>query len=348
MVQIVDQGPSGISRLLERASPAVQSVIDRLLQKKEDKSLKKRDIDLEGIRDPNVRQRLLGSQLDVQAAQKKSKLQQDISAQEQQNKSRLLAEQLDQIPDSVISPREKELLKLSILGKAASGPVSQLLKPPPAEKAKPQSPFEKARGTASAKKYGEAEEQISKAQSSFQNISRMRELAKELKGPIGTAKGFFGTQKAAEFDALGLAGIEPVLKIFNPVGAIPTQKINLIKSQFAPKATDLNTTIQGKLNALERIAKQAEERATNLVNLYDKYDGNPPSQEMRKFSEQSERILDDLVAKERKKLSKKKKGDEVEEEEFKEVILITPEGRPIRAKTQEELDRFLSLEATPI
>lgn len=67
MVQIVDKGPSAISSFIQHASPGIDKAIERLLQKKEDKSLGRLGFDVEGVRDPNIRNLLLQGE---QASQK--------------------------------------------------------------------------------------------------------------------------------------------------------------------------------------------------------------------------------------------------------------------------------------
>lgn len=158
-----------------------------------------------------------------------------------------------------------------------------------------QTPFEKQKQTDLAKQYKEDKTQIAKSKDALKNIDRMEELSKGLQGLTGYGKAILNTGEAAEFDALGLAAIEPILKIFNPVGAIPTQKINLIRDKFAPKATDRQTTIEGKLRALRAFNQQAMMRAEQRVNLIDQYQGNPPQDVLNEFDDETESMADAML-----------------------------------------------------
>lgn len=166
---------------------------------------------------------------------------------------------------------------------------------PRAEKPKQLSPFEKQKQVDAAKQYKEDKIQVQKINDNLANIDRMKELSEELQGISGYIKAYLGTGKASEFDALGLAAIEPVLKIFNPVGAIPTQKINLIKEKYAPKASDRQSTINGKLRALEGLNKQALARAQQRISLMDEYEGNVPGEILDAFDNESADYLDAIL-----------------------------------------------------
>ncbi len=164
-------------------------------------------------------------------------------------------------------------------------------------------PFKKARATLQAKQFTEAEDQKAKLQGTFDNIGRLKELKKDLKGPLGSAKAFLKTGKAAEFNAVGFSAIEPILKIFNPTGPIPVAKVKIIEERFAPKASDLSTTIDGKIKALESLAQQTLDRAQKRIDLMTAFDGEPPSNVIQQFDADSSRLLDQIVNNETQKIT---------------------------------------------
>ena len=165
----------------------------------------------------------------------------------------------------------------------------------PAPPPKP-TPFQTAVQQGQAKSYLAAKEDIPKLDSALKSIDHLEKLADKLSGPTGYIKAAIGSKDASEFDATGLTLIEPIIKIFNPVGAIPVAKINLIKEKFAPKATDTNRTIQGKLNAIRFFTNQAKERAQKKIALIDQYQGNPPPEAIEAFDKESEAITDAMDA----------------------------------------------------
>ena len=157
-------------------------------------------------------------------------------------------------------------------------------------------PFDTRIQQKQADNYIQAQEEIPKLQSTLKTIENMEKLANKLKGPSGYLKSALGSKDAAEFDATGLTLIEPIVKIFNPVGAIPTQKIDLIKSKFAPKASDTNRTITGKLNAIKAFTNQALERNKQRIQLINEYNGNPPLGVVENFDKETESLIDAMDA----------------------------------------------------
>lgn len=138
----------------------------------------------------------------------------------------------------------------------------------------------------------------SQIESSARDLDRLQELSQQLTGPFGYAEGLIGTEPAAEFDALGLSTLAAPLKIFNPVGAIPTQKIKLLQQKFAPKSTDLQGKIEGKIAALRRINQAAASKVQKLQDLVDQYGSLDaiPDAELLRYSNESEKEIDKLIA----------------------------------------------------
>lgn len=172
----------------------------------------------------------------------------------------------------------------------AKNPVVKPAKPEPA---KPLSPFEKKKQELAATEYEKLQTEIPKLQGQLKTINNLRDLSrKELTGLKGYGKALLGSESASQFDAQGLTLIEPIIKIFNPVGAIPIAKIELVKQKFAPKATDTQRTIEGKLNAIESFTKQALSRAQERMKIIQDYEGNPPPALLNEFDKQSEGLID--------------------------------------------------------
>jgi hypothetical protein len=139
------------------------------------------------------------------------------------------------------------------------------------------------------------EKELPKFKSSQQNITRLEELSKTLTGAKGYWDAAWGNKNAAEFNTLGASLLDPVIKIFNPSGALPTAKLNWIKDQFQPKAVELSGTIQGKIATMKRFNDQAIERAEKKLVLFKNYNGIPPQSEILKFDQETEKIANDMV-----------------------------------------------------
>lgn len=205
---------------------------------------------------------------------------------------------------------EEEARRLASIDSTATArsKVAKLDKPKASEKP---SEFEKTLGREEAKKLVKLEEDIPKARDALANLDRIESLAKnELSGPKGFIKAALGTEAATELQSIGLASIEPILKLFNPVGAIPTQKIQLIQKQFQPKPGELLTTTQGKINALRRMGQQALARAEQRANIIRQHKGKPPEKVLNEFDQQSAQLLDALSDQELFEIKTKGKNDD--------------------------------------
>lgn len=243
---------------------------------------------------PDIAQAL--SQQNLKREQFTQKSQDQKQAQEQKSQDQKQAqEQKIQETRNLLRAIEKDrgLEEGALEGYLSNPSLAASMNKP--EKPPAPTPFEKQKQIDFAKQYKEDKIQILKARDALKNITRMEELSKSLSGVFGYGKALLNTGDAAEFDALGLAAIEPILKIFNPVGAIPTQKINIIRDRFAPKATDRQTTIDGKLRALKAFNQQAMARAEARVALIDQYQGNPPAEVLNKFDDETETLADAML-----------------------------------------------------
>lgn len=148
-------------------------------------------------------------------------------------------------------------------------------------------------------------EEFSKVIKSIPGISqtasitnRLEILNNELAGAENTLKGYTteaGRAKMSELSSLGLAAVEPILKIFNPVGAIPIAKINLIKDQFAPDNFTTAAGNAGKIKALRFLSNRAKIKAQNYIDLLNKYGDieRIPYEEYLKLSDEGAKDLDE-------------------------------------------------------
>jgi len=69
----------------------------------------------------------------------------------------------------------------------------------------------------------------------------------------------------------------------------------MIQDKYVVKGTELPSKRIAKLNALERFAKQALNRAKQKMALIMKYNGNPPEQVIDNFDKESDTISDAML-----------------------------------------------------
>ncbi len=181
------------------------------------------------------------------------------------------------------------------------------------------SPFEtqkqRLEATEQVKRISKAKEQIPIIQAQINNLNYLKKLGNEigsgvLPNKIGGAMPY--NEKNTEFNSLATTAIEPIIKIFNPVGPIPVQKFTIIQREFAPRSTDTNAQRTGKINALDRIYQQALERNQNYVNLVSSYDGNVPEDVKETITNESLLELDKIIQEEKDKIAGKEKSTENE------------------------------------
>lgn len=198
------------------------------------------------------------------------------------------------------------------------------------------------------KRRAEAEEAIPKIQDQLSNLDHAENLAKRVSGGGvlgqigGQAKAYFRTEDATELENVGTSAIEAIVKLFNPVGAISTQKFLNLKRDFSVKASDFHGTKIGKINALRRLYTQALNRHQNYLNLLAAYDNNPPKEVLNAFSKDTENDLDNIAKQEKQKL----KGIK-EDAATGKVTIRTPEGREFRVdRDSPEHQQLISIEGS--
>ena len=156
-----------------------------------------------------------------------------------------------------------------------------------------------------AEQYSSDKTEVQKLSSSISDLDRLSELSEgPLSGITGYLKALGGSEAANEFDTLAFTALAPVLKIFNPVGALPTQKVKILEQKFTPKATEPSWVINGKLNTLQRIASQAKQRAEERIKYVESFGGEaPPFGALEKFDNETTKIAENLIDAEAKKIS---------------------------------------------
>lgn len=162
------------------------------------------------------------------------------------------------------------------------------------------SALEKKRELLAAEEMIDLEQSIPQMQDNLKNIDRAEELSKSLGlfgiNTLAPLSGYIGTKAAKELDAVSFPLLAPIIKIFNPVGAIATRKIDLVKDHFHIRSTDWPWQIQGKLNAERRYQKQALARAEQKLALYKQYNGVIPIDVQAKLSIEDEAQIDMMDA----------------------------------------------------
>jgi len=220
-----------------------------------------------------------------------------VQAQQLRNKGQEQTQNLKNLENKNLEKKEKNAAQEAgfTYGAPPQVQVQQVKNQQPVKPiAEKPTTFQKILETQNAKDYQESLNILAKARDSNRNLDLMKSLSDKLTGIWGQAKAVWGTEDAAQLDALGLASIEPILKIFNPVGAIPTQKIELVKNKFAPKSTDRRSIIEGKIKALKIFNDQAMARAQAKIDLINEYQGNPPPEAINQFDRETEELGDIL------------------------------------------------------
>ena len=199
------------------------------------------------------------------------------------------------------------------------------------------SEFEKTLEREEAKKLVKLEEDIPKAKDALANLDRIDELAtKELSGIKGYGKALFNTESAKEMENLSFTSIEPIVKLFNPVGPIPVAKLEMIRNQFQAHPSDLSTTIRGKNAALRRIGQQAVARAEQRASLIRKYKGQPPPEEISNFDRESSHLQDVLVDQETFNI----KFEKAKDDDLIEGLYSAKDGRKLKPIPKKEAKKL--------
>lgn len=204
------------------------------------------------------------------------------------------AEIANEVPEGTYNHYEENLGKLPKPAKTKNEPIT---------------PFERTLQNEEAKKLVQLEADLPKAQDALENLKRIDELAEnELKGVKGFLKSAFNTEAAKEMENLSFTSIEPIIKLFNPVGPIPVAKVNIIRQQFQAHPSDLLTTIKGKNAALRRIGEQGVARIQERIRLIKEHNGQVPPEQLKKFDQESSELMDVIADQESFNIKLKEAG----------------------------------------
>ena len=152
--------------------------------------------------------------------------------------------------------------------------------------------FESGLAKEASKEVPKLEQTIAKNKDVLTNIETISEIVnKDLTGPKGYVKAAFNTESAAQLTTLGASNLDTVIKLFNPVGTLPTQKLNWIRNTFTVSPWDNTSTIQGKLKTQKILAQQSQARAEERVRLLKEYGGIIPADIDKQFNKDTDDLL---------------------------------------------------------
>lgn len=258
-----------------------------ILQENRNISAEKRSVSEEGRK---IRQEERNVKLETEQERRRVREEErEVKAKaEERENVKSIVNQLD-IPDD-----QKKALGGSLTRPAAEALLKQQLKPTKEEEAK-LTPFERKVQEKNAEKYIELTDEIPKLQSNSANLDYVEQLSKELgaKGVIAGSLGLSG--KAKELEGVSFTLMQPIVKMFNPVGPLATKKLETIQNKYVIKATDAPWTKQAKVDALRRFNEQALARAQKKMAMLNKYKGNPPPDVLDSFDKESETIADAMI-----------------------------------------------------
>ncbi len=129
---------------------------------------------------------------------------------------------------------------------------------------------------------------------------------------VGRAKGLvtgewaWNSKAYTEYRNRGNLALDSVIKVFNKAGVLPQRKLEWIRETFGISPMDTQEQIQGKINALRSLAKEAGGFQDKLGGLIERYGTKIPRDEfiklqnsadatMRKFDDQVESPASETV-----------------------------------------------------
>ena len=192
--------------------------------------------------------------------------------------------------------------------------MDKMTKPGKEPRLPPKSEYDKLYDKKKAESVFKAEEEIPKLKNQLENLDTLEKMVPKVTGMIKGPQSYFGFGNAAEFNELSHSLLDIPLKIFNPSGPIAHSKLESIKNIYMPKASDPESVIRSKIKGNRLLAQQALSRAQDKVNMYAKYENNPPEEIEKAFNKESESILDELTKQQQQRLGvkseEKQKGPE--------------------------------------
>lgn len=190
-----------------------------------------------------------------------------------------------------LPPEKKESLGQTLTQNAAESLLKEQLKP----KDEKLTPGQKKIQEKNAEEYVSLTKEIPELETNAADIDYAEKLSKEL-GLTGVVTGALGLSgKGKELEASSFTLMKPIVKIFNPSGPIAQQKLKMIQDKYVIKASDAPWTKQAKIDALRRFNNQALKRAKDRMELFQRYDANPPIDALEKFDKESDTMSDVMI-----------------------------------------------------
>src|SRR5215207_83133 len=223
------------------------------------------------------------------------------------------------LPDEKKQEYAKQVDKGEISFKA----VKELIKP---EKT---SDFQKKLAGKNVELYTKAVEDLPKSERTIQDLSKLEELNTKLAGPLGYFKALNPfNEDAAEMSALGFGILDTVVKMFNPVGPIAQKKLEQLQKQYAISPTDSSAKTKGKIRALKSYAERTKDIAKQRIDLFNKFDGMPPLDQIAMLDAAGNEVIDEMIKKEVPKVKyySKTNGKELKDLTEDQIEKFTKEG----------------------
>lgn len=156
-------------------------------------------------------------------------------------------------------------------------------------------PLESRIMTKQADEYMDIQKYLPKGYDAIKNLDAAQKLSDNI-GPLRQGAALVGASgKFRELEGLVLPAIEPILKIFNPVGAIPLGKMQLLRDQYAIKATDIPSVRTAKIKVLKQFTEQMIARSEARLEMMNSTDGIVPQKDLDKFDRESETLVDAML-----------------------------------------------------
>lgn len=126
-----------------------------------------------------------------------------------------------------------------------------------------------------------------------ENLDYLQENLKNVGRAKGLVTGEFlwSGKEFTEFRNRGNLALDSVIKVFNKAGVLPQKKLEWIRETFGISPMDTQDQIQGKINALRSLAKEANGFQDKLGGLIDRYGTNIPRDEFIKLQRQADTTM---------------------------------------------------------
>lgn len=151
--------------------------------------------------------------------------------------------------------------------------------------------FEKEIAREYGKEVAASGKELARLNASSKTIDELESLLPAISG----VKGYLNIEDRANFDAKASLAIEPALKIFNPSGPIPQQKLKWVEGKLMPSSWDTNYTNRGKIQALRDLNANQKRRYEERMELIRQYNGMPPASLLQAHDAETEAMNDRIV-----------------------------------------------------